>query len=95
MSTQPSPLLKTLRALIASLPPRRRTQLLLFASTAVAAGVLYRRPGAEDGLDAQCPGLAIKWPLGVAVLPERDGSNPMLANEFVGFLEAQIYAKHH
>jgi hypothetical protein len=37
----------------------------------------------------------IKWPLGVAVFSERDGSNPMLTNEFVGFLEAQAYAKHY
>ena len=51
--------------------------------------------GAEGGLNAQDPKLAIKWPLNVAVLSERDGSHPMLTNEFMGFLELQDYAKHH
>ena len=51
--------------------------------------------GAEGGLNSQDPKLAIKWPLSVAVLSERDGSHPMLTNEFMGFLELQDYAKHH
>ena len=45
------------------------------------------QPGAEAGLNAQDPKLAIKWPLSVAVLSEHDGSHPMLTNEFMGFLE--------
>jgi len=44
-------------------------------------------PAAEAGLNALDPKLAIKWPLSVAVLSERDRSHPMLTGEFVGFLE--------
>jgi hypothetical protein len=51
--------------------------------------------GAEGCLNVLDSKLAIQWPLGVALLTERDGSNPMLTNEFVGFPEAQAYAKHY
>jgi dTDP-4-dehydrorhamnose 3,5-epimerase len=44
------------------------------------------QPGAKGGLNALGPKLAIKWPVGVAVLSERDASHPMLTNEFVGLL---------
>jgi dTDP-4-dehydrorhamnose 3,5-epimerase len=45
------------------------------------------QPRAEGGLHAQDPRLAIKWPLGVAVLSERDAAHAMLINDSIGFLE--------
>ncbi|OZA25394.1 MAG: dTDP-4-dehydrorhamnose 3,5-epimerase [Hydrogenophilales bacterium 17-61-9] len=50
---------------------------------------------AEDGLNALDPGLAIKWPLAVDILSDRDRSHPMIANEYGGFLEDSGHAKHH
>jgi hypothetical protein len=50
---------------------------------------------AEGGLNALGTGLAIKWPLDVGVLSDRDRKHPMIANEREGFLEESGYAKHH
>ena len=51
--------------------------------------------GAEGGLNALDFRLAIKWPLGVTILSDRDRSHPMLTNEFEGFSEEHNHAKHH
>lgn len=50
---------------------------------------------AEGGLNAQDFRLAIKWPLGVTILSDRDRSHPMLTNEFEGFSEEDNHAEHH
>ena len=50
---------------------------------------------AEGGLNALDFRLAIKWPLGVTILSDRDRSHPMLTNEFEGFSEEYNHAKHH
>lgn len=42
------------------------------------------RPGAEGGLNAQDPRLAIQWPLPVSVLSPRDAAHPLLADDFTG-----------
>lgn len=42
------------------------------------------QPGAEDGLNAQDPRLAIQWPLPVAGLSPRDATHPLLDNDFTG-----------
>ncbi len=42
------------------------------------------QPGAEGGLNAQDPQLAIAWPLPVAGLSPRDGTHPFLGNDFTG-----------
>ena len=39
--------------------------------------------------------LAIKWPLGVTILSDRDRSHPMLTNKFEGFSEKYNHAEHH
>ncbi len=41
---------------------------------------------AEGGLNAKDPKLAIKWPLDVASLSERDGSHALLTSEFKGLV---------
>lgn len=41
-------------------------------------------PGAEGGLNAQDPRLAIQWPLPVAGLSARDAAHPLLDNDFTG-----------
>lgn len=51
--------------------------------------------GVEGGLNALDFRLAIKWPLGVTILSNRDRSHPMLTNEFEGFSEEHNHAKHH
>jgi len=42
------------------------------------------QPGAEGGLNAQDPRLAIQWPLPVAGLSLRDAAHPLLDDEFTG-----------
>ncbi len=42
------------------------------------------QPGAEGGLNAQDPQLAIAWPLPVAGLSPRDAAHPFLGNDFTG-----------
>lgn len=42
------------------------------------------RPGAEGGLNAQDPRLAIQWPLPVAGLSPRDAEHPLLGDDFTG-----------
>ena len=42
------------------------------------------QPGAEGGLNAQDPQLAIAWPLPVAGLSPRDATHPFLRNDFTG-----------
>jgi len=42
------------------------------------------QPGAEGGLNAQDPRLAIHWPLPVAGLSPRDAAHPMLDDGFIG-----------
>lgn len=42
------------------------------------------QPGAEGGLNAQDPRLAIRWPLPVAGLSPRDAAHPLLDDGFVG-----------
>ena len=42
------------------------------------------QPGAEGGLNAQDPWLAIQWPLPVAGLSPRDASHPFLDDNFAG-----------
>ena len=42
------------------------------------------QPGAEGGLNAQDPRLAIQWPLPVAGLSPRDAAHPLLNNDFTG-----------
>lgn len=51
--------------------------------------------GAEDGLNAMDPRLAIKWPLAVTMLSDRDRSHPMLTSGFEGFSEEHNHAEHH
>lgn len=41
---------------------------------------------AEDGLNAKDPKLAIKWPLDMTSLSERDSSHALLTSEFKGLL---------
>jgi dTDP-4-dehydrorhamnose 3,5-epimerase len=41
-------------------------------------------PGAEGGLNAQDPRLAIQWPLPVSGLSPRDASHPLLVGDFTG-----------
>jgi dTDP-4-dehydrorhamnose 3,5-epimerase len=43
-------------------------------------------PGAEGGLNAQDPRLAIQWPLPVAGLSPRDAAHPLLDNSFTGMV---------
>jgi len=40
--------------------------------------------GAEGGLNAQDPRLAIQWPLPIAGLSPRDAAHPLLNNDFIG-----------
>ena len=42
------------------------------------------QPGAEGGLSAQDPQLAIDWPLPVAGLSPRDAGHSMIGNYFPG-----------
>jgi dTDP-4-dehydrorhamnose 3,5-epimerase len=42
------------------------------------------QPGAEAGLNAQDPRLAIQWPLPVAGLSPRDAAHPLLDDDFTG-----------
>ncbi|MBA3032745.1 MAG: dTDP-4-dehydrorhamnose 3,5-epimerase [Gammaproteobacteria bacterium] len=42
------------------------------------------QPGAEGGLNAQDPRLAIQWPLPVAGLSPRDAAQPLLDKSFTG-----------
>ncbi len=42
------------------------------------------QPGAEGGLNAQDPKIAIAWPLLVAGLSPRDATLPFLGNDFIG-----------
>lgn len=42
------------------------------------------QPGAEGGLNAQDPRLAIRWPLPVTSLSPRDASHPLLDDDFSG-----------
>jgi dTDP-4-dehydrorhamnose 3,5-epimerase len=42
------------------------------------------QPGAEGGLNAQDPRLAIQWPLPVVGLSLRDSAYPFLSNTFSG-----------
>jgi dTDP-4-dehydrorhamnose 3,5-epimerase len=42
------------------------------------------QPGAEDGLNALDPRLAIQWPLPVAGLSPRDVAHPLLNGDFIG-----------
>lgn len=42
------------------------------------------QPGAEGGLNAQDPHLAIQWPLPVAGLSARDAAHPFLDSDFTG-----------
>lgn len=42
------------------------------------------QPGAEGGLNAQDPRLAIQWPLPVAGVSPRDASHPLLDDTFAG-----------
>jgi len=42
------------------------------------------QPGAEGGLNAQDPRLAIQWPLPVAGLSARDAAHPFLSHSFSG-----------
>lgn len=42
------------------------------------------QPGAEGGLNAQDPRLAIQWPLPVAGLSPRDAMHPILDDDFTG-----------
>lgn len=51
--------------------------------------------GAEGGLNALDFRLAIKWPMDVAMLSDRDRSHPMLTNGFEGFSEEHSHAEHH
>lgn len=50
---------------------------------------------AGGGLNVLDPGLAIKWPMNVSALSDRDRNHPMIANEREGSLEESGYAKHH
>jgi len=52
------------------------------------------RADAEGGLHALDPLLAIKWPLEVVMMSDRDRSQP-LASEFMGLPEVPSYAKHN
>jgi dTDP-4-dehydrorhamnose 3,5-epimerase len=45
------------------------------------------QPGAEGGLYAQDPRLAIQWPLPVAGLSPRDASHPFLGDNFAGLTQ--------
>jgi dTDP-4-dehydrorhamnose 3,5-epimerase len=42
------------------------------------------QPGAEGGLNAQDPRLAITWPLPVVELSQRDAAHPLLSDDFTG-----------
>jgi len=42
------------------------------------------QPGAEGGLNARDPRLAIQWPLPVAGLSPRDAAHPLLGDDFTG-----------
>ena len=42
------------------------------------------QPGAEGGLNAQDPRLAIHWPLPVAGQSQRDAAHPLLGEDFTG-----------
>lgn len=44
------------------------------------------QPGAEGGLNAQDPRLAIQWPLPVVGLSPRDTAHPFLSNAFSGVM---------
>lgn len=44
------------------------------------------QPGAEGGLNAQDPRLAIDWPLPVAALSPRDAMHPLLDDRFAGLV---------
>lgn len=44
------------------------------------------QPGAEGGLNAQDPRLAIQWPLPVVGLSPRDAAHPFLNNDFPGIM---------
>lgn len=42
------------------------------------------QPGAEGGLNARDPRLAIRWPEAVAVLSARDAAHPLVTDDFPG-----------
>jgi dTDP-4-dehydrorhamnose 3,5-epimerase len=50
---------------------------------------------AEDGLNPLDPKLAIKWPLDIVMLSDRDRAHAILTSKFAGLSEMQSHAKHH
>lgn len=44
------------------------------------------QPGAEGGLNAQDPRLAIRWPLPVIDLSPRDAAHPLMSDDFTGLV---------